>query len=89
LRAFAYTSIEIYSLAPAAVAAKPMIRAMMGFGAPRVLRKWRASRRGAPQPKASRGFGCRIHRGGSRCNTSKLHHTKYAAIATPNAIFVS
>ena len=27
--------------------------------------------------------------GGSRCNTSKLHHTKYAAIATPNAIFVS
>jgi hypothetical protein len=39
--------------------------------------------------KASRGSGCRIHRGGSRCNTSKLHHTKYAAIATPNAIFVS
>ena len=30
-----------------------------------------------------------IHCGGSRCNTSKLHHTKYAAIATPNAIFAS
>jgi hypothetical protein len=38
--------------------------------------------------KASRGSGCR-HRGGSRCNTSKLRHTKYAAIVTPNAIFVS